>query len=59
MSAPVPGEVVAAIMAAVAAREGRAPRELRLLSVRAGPAAPSPSPWALAGRLQQMRGISR
>ncbi len=48
-------EVIAAIIAAIAAREGRRPADLRLVAAeRVGPA-----PWALAGRLQQMRGLSR
>ena len=63
MSAPLPGEVVAAIIAAVAAREGRSPAEVRLVAARleasAAARAGTPLPWALAGRLQQMRGLSR
>jgi hypothetical protein len=55
------GEVVAAIVAAVTAAlttaEGRQPTDLRLLA--AVPVTPGPSPWALAGRLQQMRGMRR
>jgi hypothetical protein len=48
-------EIVAAIVAAIAAREGKRPAQLRLVAAeRVGPA-----PWALAGRLQQMRGLSR
>ena len=48
-------EIVAAIVAAVAAREGKQPAQLRLVAAeRVGP-----GPWALAGRMQQMRGLSR
>jgi hypothetical protein len=60
----LPPEVVAAIVAAVAAREGRAPHEVRLAAARpqaagTGSGAGATAAWALAGRLQQMRGLSR
>ena len=48
-------EIVAAIVAAIAAREGKQPAQLRLVAAARAAAAP----WALAGRLQQMRGLSR